>query len=162
VSGLSTQGPLGYRVIGVFKLAGAAILTAAGFGIFRLIHGDVGATLEHVATRLHLDPENRLVHEAASRLAGITPAQLKAIGAGTFSFALLETVEGVGLVLRRHWASYLTVVATALLLPLEVYEIARKPTALRWAVFVSNVVILVYLIVKLVQERRSAPAAEAP
>jgi uncharacterized membrane protein (DUF2068 family) len=147
--------PLGFRLIGALKLATALLLGAAGFGIFRLLNTDLGEALEHFASRLHLDPENRFVHEAIYRTAGIDRAHLKAIGAGTFFYAALEGLEGVGLLLRRRWAEYLTVVATGLLLPLEVYEIARKPSPLRIAVFVANLGILVYLIVRLVQERRS-------
>ena len=146
---------LGYRVIGAMKLSSALLLGAAGFGIFRLLNKDLGDALEHFVTRLHLDPENRLVHEAASKLGGIDQSHLKAIGAGTFFYSLLEGLEGVGLLLRRRWAEYLTVVATGLLLPLEVYEIARKPNALRVALLLVNLVILVYLIVKLVQKRKS-------
>lgn len=146
---------LGYRVIGAMKLGSALLLGAAGFGIFRLLNKDLGDALEYFATRLHLDPENRLVHEAAAKLGGIDQSHLKAIGAGTFFYSLLEGLEGVGLLLRRRWAEYLTVVATGLLLPLEVYEIVRKPNALRVAVLLVNLIILVYLIVKLVQSRKS-------
>ncbi len=146
---------LGFRVIGALKLAGALLLFAAGFGIFRLLNKDLGEVLEHYVSRLHLDPENRLVHGAIARLAGIDRAHLKAIGAGTFFYALLELVEGAGLLLQRRWAGYLTVIATGLLLPLEVYEIARKANAVRVAVLLANLVILAYLIVKLRQERRA-------
>src|SRR4051812_36457867 len=111
--------------------------------------------MEHFASRLHLDPENRFVHEAIYRAAGIDRAHLEAIGVGTCFYAVLEGLEGVGLLLRRRWAEYLTVVATGLLLPLEVYEIARKPNLLRIAVLVANLGILMYLIVRLVQERRT-------
>ncbi len=146
---------LGYRVIGALKLVTALLLGAAGFGIFRLLHRDLGVALEQFVTRLHLDPENRFIQEAIYRTAGIDRAHLKAIGAGTFFYAILEGLEGVGLLLRRRWAEYLTVVATGLLLPLEVYEIARKPNPLRIAVLVANLAILMYLIIRLVQERRS-------
>jgi uncharacterized membrane protein (DUF2068 family) len=71
---------------------------------------------------------------------------------------VLEGAEGIGLLLRRRWAEYLTVVATALLMPLEVYEIAQKPNALRVAVLVVNFAILIYVIVKLVQTHRSRAA----
>ena len=56
----------------------------------------------------------------------------------------------MGLLLRQR-AEYLTVIATGLLLPLEVYEIARRPNALRVAVLLANLAILAYLIVKLIQ-----------
>jgi uncharacterized membrane protein (DUF2068 family) len=35
---------------------------------------------------------------------------------------VLELVEGGGLFYRKRWAEWLTVVATSLLVPLEVYE----------------------------------------
>ena len=73
------------------------------------------------------------------------------LGVGTFFYAGLEGLEGIGLLLRRRWAEYLTVVATGLLLPLEFYEIARKPTGLRVAVLLANLAVLAYLIVKLIQ-----------
>ncbi len=146
--------PLGFRVIGAFKLASALLLVAAGFGLLRLLNADLGATLEQFVTRLHLDPENRLVHEAASRLSGISPSQLKALSAGTFFYAILHLIEGSGLLLRRHWAGYLTIIATGSLLPLEVYEITRKLSVVRVGVLAVNLGIVIYLIVKLLQERR--------
>ena len=159
------EGGFGIRLIGASKLAGAALLACAGFGIFRLLNKDLGA-LEHFVTRLHLDSESRLVQWASIRLSAIDRKHLEEVGAGTFFYAPLEGLEGIGLLLRRRWAEYLTVLATGLLLPLEVYEIARKPTALRIAVLVVNLAILAYLIVRLVRSRRgpgeSAGASPKP
>ncbi len=149
------QDSLGFRVIGALKLASAFLLATAGFGIFRLLDKDLGEVLEHFVLRLHLDPENRLVHEAIFQVSGIDRAHLKAIGAGTFFYALLEGVEGVGLILKRHWAEYLTIIATGLLLPLEVIELARKINAVRVAVLLANIAILVYLIVRLRRDQRT-------
>lgn len=151
----SKPGDVGFRLIGGLKLVGALLLGAAGCGIFRLLNKDLGEALEGFVTRLHLDPENRLIHEAVSRAAGVERAHLKAMGAGTFFYTVLESLDGVGLLLQKRWAEYLTVVATGLLLPLEVYEIADKPSALRIVVLLGNLAILVYLIVKLVQGRKS-------
>ncbi|MHC5536673.1 DUF2127 domain-containing protein [Singulisphaera rosea] len=145
----------GFRLIGILKLAGAFLLAAAGFGIFRLQHTDLGAALEHFVTRLHLDPENRLIHVAIANVTGLDQAHLKAIGAGTFFYAVLESVEGAGLFFRKEWAGYLTVIATALLLPLEIYEIVEKVSPIRIGVLIINIAILVYLIVKLREERRA-------
>jgi uncharacterized membrane protein (DUF2068 family) len=149
------QSTLGFRIIGALKLATALLLGAAGFGIFRLVNKDLGAVLENFLLRLHLDPENRLVQDVVYQVSGIDRTHLKAIGAGTFFYAVLEMAEGVGLLLKRRWAEYLTVIATALLLPPEVFEIARKASAMRVAVLLVNLAILVYLIVKMWQQHRS-------
>jgi uncharacterized membrane protein (DUF2068 family) len=151
----SERGALGLRLIGALKLATALLLVAAGFGIFRLMDKNLGEVLQHAVSRLHLDPDNRLIHEAIAQIAGIDRTKLAALGAGKFFYAVLELVEGIGLLLRRHWAEYLTVIATGLLLPLEIYEIVEKATPLRVVVFVSNIAILIYVIVKLRQQRRA-------
>lgn len=144
---------LGFRLIGAMKLAGGLLLAAAGFGIFRMIHRDIGTSLEHLVTRFHLDPENRVVHETLSRVAGIDRAQMKALGLGTFFYAILETAEGIGLILLKRWAEWLTVIATASLLPLELFEIAHKVSAVRIGVLIVNIFVLIYMIVKLRQPR---------
>jgi uncharacterized membrane protein (DUF2068 family) len=60
-------------------------------------------------------------------------------------YAALEATEGVGLAMRRRWAEYLTVLATGVLIPLEVVELARRLTVFRVSALLVNVVIVVYL-----------------
>ena len=152
----------GFLVIGAMKLASAVLLAAAGLGAFRLLHQDLGLVMERIALRLHLDPDDRIVREVASRVSVLGPKRLAEIGVGTFFYAILHAVEGTGLLLRRRWASYLTVVITGSLLPLELYEVARKVTALRVAVLVVNLGILAYLVIKLREEHgRRAPRARS-
>ena len=64
-------------------------------------------------------------------------------------------VEGIGLWFGRRWAEYLTVIATGLLIPLEIYELARKFTTPRVVALIVNVAIVIYLIVQLRQKERS-------
>ncbi len=52
----------------------------------------------------------------------------------------------VGLWYGRRWAEYLTFVATTVLLPLEVYELTTRITALKVTALVVNVAIVVYLL----------------
>jgi uncharacterized membrane protein (DUF2068 family) len=54
-------------------------------------------------------------------------------------------VEGVGLWLDQLWAEYLTVIATSLLIPLELYELAIRPSFWKAAGILVNVLIVVYL-----------------
>jgi uncharacterized membrane protein (DUF2068 family) len=151
----SRRGTLGFTVIGALKVASSILLAVVGFGIFRLLGRDLGETLEGFISRLHLDPESKYIHTAISWASGIDRKHLKAIGFGTFFYAALYLVEGVGLLLQRRWAGYLTVVATSSLIPFEVYEIVKWITAAKVAVLVLNVGIVVYLIWKLRQEHQT-------
>ena len=67
----------------------------------------------------------------------------------------MEAVEGYGLLRRRQWAEYLTVVATALLFIPEVQELLKHPTALKVAALLVNIVIVVYLVIRLVRRRHA-------
>ncbi len=60
-------------------------------------------------------------------------------------------MEGYGLLRRRQWAEYLTVVSTALLLFPEIQELFKHPTGLKVGGLALNMVIVVYLIIRLVR-----------
>jgi len=62
------------------------------------------------------------------------------------AYGLLQAVEACGLWLMKRWAEYLTVVATSLFIPLEVYEIASKVTALRVGALLVNVAAVIWLL----------------
>jgi uncharacterized membrane protein (DUF2068 family) len=146
--------PFGLKLIGAFKFTSGLLLVALGVGIFRDAEGDLAKEAEHLISTLKLDPDNQYIHAAIEKLSGIGPKQLRAIGVGTFLYALMYLVEGGGLLLRKHWAEYFTVAATGLFIPLEIYEVARRITPIRLAVLVINVAIVAYLIYQLRQKKR--------
>lgn len=90
---------------------------------------------------------NGSVERELTHLFSISTRNLVITGFALAAYAVLEGVEAVGLTLGKRWAEYLTFVATVVLLPLEVYEIANKPTALKAVTLVINLVIVVYLVV---------------
>ena len=62
------------------------------------------------------------------------------------AYAVLEGAEAVGLWYQRRWAEYLTFIATAALLPVEVYEISHTASPLKIITFVLNLAVVVYLL----------------
>jgi uncharacterized membrane protein (DUF2068 family) len=154
--------PMGLRIIGAFKFASGLLLIALGVGLFRGQHADLPEEAEHIVAALKLDPGNRYIHTAIEKVSGLSPNQLKAIGVGTFLYALIYLVEGTGLLLKKHWAEYFTVVATGLFIPLELYEVARRPTPVRVGVLAINVAIVAYLVYQLVRNRPGNREARSP
>jgi uncharacterized membrane protein (DUF2068 family) len=88
-----------------------------------------------------------------SHLAGFGPAQAERDGAIAIGYGLLEAAEAYGLLRRRVWGEYLTVISTALLFIPEIQELVHKPTGLKVAAFVLNIIIVVYLGLRLVRRR---------
>jgi len=147
------SGAAGLILIGSFKLAKAILLIIVGVGALHLVHKDIAETVTHWVNVLRVDPDNRFIHKLLAKIFAVTPKQLKELSAGTFFYAALLLTEGIGLLLRKHWAEYFTVITTAAFLPLEIYELVEHFTAAKVAVFVINVAIVWYLIARLRTKR---------
>ena len=80
------------------------------------------------------------------KVVSLRPRTLEIAGAFVAGYAVLEAVEMVGLWYARRWAEYLTFVATTVLLPLEVYELSTRITALKVIALLVNIAIVVYLL----------------
>ncbi|HEX4539963.1 MAG TPA: DUF2127 domain-containing protein [Acidimicrobiales bacterium] len=80
------------------------------------------------------------------KVVSLQPHTLEIAGGLVAGYAVLEAVEMVGLWYGRRWAEYLTFVATTVLLPLEVYELTTRITALKVIALVVNLAIVVYLL----------------
>ena len=144
----------GILLIGIFKLVKGVLLVAVGFGALRLLHRDVATVVGHWVDILRVDPENRFIHRLLTKILSVSPKQLKELSVGTFFYASLLLTEGVGLLARKHWAEYFTVITTALFIPLEIYEITRRVSPARFGVLAVNVAIVWYLVARLKSERK--------
>lgn len=134
------------RLIAVFKFLKSAALIALGVGAFKLLHKDLCDLTEHWMRALRLDPGSRYVELALAKVVNLRPDQIKKLGLVSFLYAGLFLAEGTGLWMQRRWGEWLTVIITSSLVPLEVYEIYRHPSALKIGVLVVNVAIVAYLI----------------
>lgn len=133
-------------LIGLFKLFKALLLIAVGIGALKFLHKDLAGTVMHWVRVLRVDPGNRFIHGILVRIFRLTPKQLRELSVGTFFYAALFATEGVGLLLRKLWAEYFTIVTTGGLIPLEIYELVRHFTVTKLAVTVINALIVWYLV----------------
>lgn len=124
----------------------------AGVTALYLAGHDATETLTRWVARLHLDPGSHWIERPLAAALALPPHSLRAIGLGTFVYAAVFLTEGVGLLLRRHWAEYLAVVATASLLPLEAYELIQHMRPTRVFIVAANLAIVLYLIARLRSE----------
>jgi len=140
--------------IGAFKLVKAVILIAAGLGALKLIQGGPSEMAGRILQAIPVAPGTRFLERSAAKLGMMSEKQLAGIAFGTFAYAAVFLVEGVGLLMRKTWAEWLTVIVTASFIPLEVVHIARHTSAGGIAGLVLNVAIVVYLVVRRLRARR--------
>lgn len=91
----------------------------------------------------------RLLTQAIAWAADLSPHKVHMLMGVSAGYVGVVLVEGVGLWRRIRWVEWLTVIATASLVPFELYELAVRPPGRRIAVLVTlvlNVLILGYLI----------------
>ncbi len=105
------------------------------------IRADLNGTIANTGDSGH----SRLAKELAS-LAHLRSGTVDLLLATAVIYAVVESVEAVGLWHERRWAEYLTVVATVGFLPFEVLELIDRVTVLRVGALVVNLAVLAYLL----------------
>ena len=133
-------------VIPIFKFVKGALLLALAFGALTLLHKDVASEVESWLDQLRIDPDNQFIGGLLSRLQLLHSKELKELSALGAAYAGLFLTEGTGLLFRKRWAEWLTIVATSSLMPIEVYELVEKFTAVRLFALLINAAVVLYLI----------------
>lgn len=134
------------RLIALERIVRGVLLLAAGIYLLFHLNSDFGRLGERVMRAIELDPRRPFLHRIVVYLHHLHASEVRVAAVIAFGYGLLELVEGTGLWLDQLWAEYLTVVATSLLIPLELYELAHHPTALKAAGLAVNVLIVAYLV----------------
>ena len=141
-------------VIAVFKFLKGAVLLALAFGALSLLHKNVALEVEHWLDQLRIDPDNEFIGALLSQLQLVHTKELKEISALGAGYAALFLIEGTGLLFRKRWAEWLTIVATSSLMPLEVYELIKEFTVVRLMVVVVNTAVVLFLIYRVRQKEK--------
>ena len=152
--------PLVLRYIAVFKFLQALTLFAVALAAFQLLRPEIALVVQDWAGQLPITEERNAVEHFIGWAIGLASNQMRGIGIGAGLYSSLFLLEGVGLWRRKAWAEWLTVVATSLPIPLEVYEVVRHLSPLRLAVLAGNVVVVFLLVShlrKLAHARATAP-----
>ena len=144
------------RLIALFKFCKAVLLVIVGLGALQLLDPEVAARAQRWVAALASSNDRSAVQRVLALVGGLSPRHLEALGVGAFLYALLFTIEGVGLWRGRRWAEYLTVVATLSLVPLE---LLRAVTPARVAALVVNLAVVAYLIGRMRRRARATSAS---
>jgi uncharacterized membrane protein (DUF2068 family) len=118
-------------------VANRSRLRAPFYRVLSDVQGGVGGPAH--ATR------HGLFHEL-DRLFSLNTDTLKLFGAVVLAYAVLEGLEAIGLWLLKRWAEYLTFIATAGLLPVELFELSRRVSPFKVIGLLINLAIVIYLL----------------
>ncbi|MEZ0065922.1 uncharacterized membrane protein (DUF2068 family) [Streptacidiphilus sp. MAP12-20] len=116
-----------------------------------------------IADHFHYDLNHSSVVDTIQKTFAYKHNTLVITAVALLAYALIEIVEAFGLWAAKRWAEYLTVVATAAFLPLEVYELTHKVSGFKIATLTLNVLAVLYILLakRLFGLRGGAKAFEA-
>jgi uncharacterized membrane protein (DUF2068 family) len=144
------------RLIAIFKLLKAITLIAIGVGALKLLHRDVFSTLEHWVAVSGIDPGNRWVERGIEKASNLSHAKVKGLGIVSFIYAGLFLTEGIGLWLMKRWAEWFTIIITSSLVPVEIYELYRHPSATKILVLIINIAVVIYLVYRVRSDKHTS------
>jgi uncharacterized membrane protein (DUF2068 family) len=143
------------RLIALERLVRGVVLIVAGAYLLTHLGSDFGRIADRAMRAVELDPRRPFFHRIINKLHRLHAGTLVITGIAATLYGALELVEGIGLWLDKLWAEYLTVIATSLLIPLELFELARKPSLFKAVGIAVNLAIVAYLAVRLRRRTRS-------
>jgi uncharacterized membrane protein (DUF2068 family) len=142
------------RIVSVYKFLQALLLSGVGLATLRLVRPEVAAEFGQWVQDL---PVGFIQHTAVTFLEWITGPQSSRVlilGGAILAYAALFFVEAVGLWFQKRWAEWLTVIATAALIPPEIYECVVHPSPLPFVLLALNVAVVAMLVQRLRHELR--------
>jgi uncharacterized membrane protein (DUF2068 family) len=148
----------GFIGIIIFKYAKAAAFLLLGAAALRIARLPNRSEPMQIARFLGVSEGKMIVQQLSAVLTALTSRQVGVIGAASILIGLVFAAEGTLLAMQIWWATYFTIVLTALGIPPEILEIARHPNSgRRYLLLAVNVAILVYLWMRRNEFRTSAP-----
>ena len=129
--------------IGAFKLVKCGLLLSLSVGW--LLGVSRGHSIVHAAQWTGSLAAHHAVRSAIARLTSLDHHLLRELVIASLVYAVIFGVEGAGLLMRKRWAEWLTVVGTASFIPLELSELLHRPGVGKAVMIVLNVAIVAYL-----------------
>jgi uncharacterized membrane protein (DUF2068 family) len=148
----------GIQIIAIFEGAKGAIVLLAGCGLLLLVHKDLNQTASELIRHLHMNPAKRYPHIFLDLAGRINDANLWAMAFAAIMYSGVRFAEAVGLWLNRRWAEWFGLLSGSMYIPIEIYEIARRPTLLKITLLIINTVIVLFLLyIVLLRRKKRIP-----
>jgi len=131
-------------LIGVLKLVKSLILLAAAVSVFATLDHGVRTALKQFAA----GSGREVITHYVATLTNHGPHRTELIGGGLVAYSALFAVEGYGLLTHKLWGEWLTIIITTSFIPLEIYEVIHKSSAMKGLVLAANILIVIYLVAR--------------
>jgi uncharacterized membrane protein (DUF2068 family) len=134
------------RAVALFEATKGVLVLVVGFGLLSAAHHDVQRLAAEIVRRFHLNLARFHPHILIDAANDFDNVHLRWLAMAALAYAAARLVEAYGLWRERRWAEWFAVISGGMFLPVELYELVHRVTAVRAGVVFVNVSIVAYLI----------------
>ena len=139
------RAPTLYGIITV-KLVKGAVFTILSWVAYAYSDNNLPEEYRHLLQWLHVNPERQFWVYLAAKVGNLTESNLLTVALATFIYGAFSLVEGIGLLFRVSWASWMAIGESALFIPLEIYELNHRFSRTVVVILILNLIIFWYLL----------------
>jgi uncharacterized membrane protein (DUF2068 family) len=150
----------GLRGIAIFEALKGVAALAIAIWVLTLIHKDMVRVAERMLEALHIGLDRHFAQRILRAAGRITDKNLWMFISVIVVYTAVRFTEAAGLWLEKEWAEWFALLSGALYMPYEIFELLRHATALKWGIFGTNVIIVLYMAWLLNDSRKRKRLAE--
>jgi uncharacterized membrane protein (DUF2068 family) len=148
------QVKVGLRVVSIFEATKGLLVLLTGFELLAYVHKGLHLAAERLVRHFHLNPASRYPRIFLDLAEHVTDTQLWLMALSALLYAVVRLVEAYGLWHERRWAEWVALLAGAIYVPLELFELTRGVTWPKTVLLIVNAAIVVYLSFVVSQSRQ--------
>ena len=121
-------GNRGLLLIAVFEVLKAVLFLVAAAGVFHMVKRDTQVEMIKLLHAFRISGDRAFIKGLLLRANVITDPTKRILSGVLLLYAVLHATEGIGLLLRKRWAEYITVIMTAVFIPYEIFILIHRTT----------------------------------
>ncbi|HEY4300509.1 MAG TPA: DUF2127 domain-containing protein [Candidatus Didemnitutus sp.] len=150
------------RPIAVFEAFKGLLALVVGYGMLSLLGKDADQFAEQLLQKMHLDPTSHYMQIFIRTMSEVTDTRLILGAVIATVYAAVRFTEAYGLWYERKWAEWFAAFSGGVYIPLELFELARHPTWIRFFTLMLNLVVVAYMVWLLADSKRRQVATLPP
>ncbi|MEH1902066.1 MAG: DUF2127 domain-containing protein [Nostoc sp.] len=135
--------PLGLVAIVLYKSFTALLLMATSIALLLTLKNY--QSLEVFSENYVLESKSIIIDWLLNKVLNLNPRTLAFSGIGAGVYAIVTTIEAVGLWYEKRWAHVLVLVLVGISIPPEIYELIRGFSGIKILILVLNLAVFAYL-----------------
>ncbi|MEH2363196.1 DUF2127 domain-containing protein [Nostoc sp.] len=135
--------PLGLVVIVLYKTFTALLLMATAIALLLTLKNY--QNLEAFSEDYVLEGKSIIIDWLLNKVLNLNPRTLAFSGIAAGVYAIVTSIEAVGLWYEKRWAHVLVLVLVGISIPPEIYELIRGFSAIKILILVLNLAVFGYL-----------------